>query len=161
MSDYVYVGKIINTHGIKGELKVLSDFTLKDKVFLENKEIYIGTNKIKEIINTHRIHQNYDLITLKNYTNINEVLKYKGLSVYVKRSSLNVNYVLNDLIGLDIIDDDIKYGKVVDYYNFNGNIVLFIKGRKEFYIPYNKEYIKEVDLAKKEIKCNNVKDLIL
>ena len=65
------------------------------------------------------------------------------------------------MIGLDIIDVDIKYGKVVDYYNFNGNIVLFIKGRKEFYIPYNKEYIKEVDLAKKEIKCNNVKDLIL
>ena len=107
MNDYVYVGKIINTHGIKGELKVLSDFIDKEKVLLPDKVIYIGTNKIKEVIKTHRIHQNYDLITLENYININEVLKYKCLSIYVKRNTLDRKYFLNDLIGMNVIDNNI------------------------------------------------------
>lgn len=161
MNDYVYVGKIINTHGIKGELKVLSDFIDKEKVLLPDKVIYIGTNKIKEVIKTHRIHQNYDLITLENYININEVLKYKGLSIYVKRNILDRKYFLNDLIGMNVIDNNITYGKIIDYYNFNGNIVLLVNGKKQFFIPYNKEYINNVDLLKKEVICNHVKDLIL
>ena len=161
MNDYVYIGKIINTHGIKGELKVLSDFIDKEKVLLPDKVIYIGTNKIKEVIKTHRIHQNYDLITLENYININEVLKYKGLSIYVKRNTLDRKYFLNDLIGMNVIDNNITYGKIIDYYNFNGNIVLLINGKKQFFIPYNKEYINNVDLLKKEVICNHVKDLIL
>lgn len=161
MNDYVYIGKIINTHGIKGELKVLSDFIDKEKVLLPDKVIYIGTNKIKEVIKTHRIHQNYDLITLENYININEVLKYKGLSIYVKRNALDRRYFLNDLIGMNVIDNNITYGKIIDYYNFNGNIVLLVNGKKQFFIPYNKEYINNVDLLKKEVICNHVKDLIL
>lgn len=161
MNDYVYVGKIINTHGIKGELKVLSDFIDKEKVLLPDKVIYIGTNKIKEVIKTHRIHQNYDLITLENYININEVLKYKCLSIYVKRNTLDRKYFLNDLIGMNVIDNNITYGKIIDYYNFNGNIVLLVNGKKQFFIPYNKEYINNVDLLKKEVICNHVKDLIL
>ena len=161
MNDYVYIGKIINNHGIKGELKVLSDFIDKEKVLLPDKVIYIGTNKIKEVIKTHRIHQNYDLITLENYININEVLKYKCLSIYVKRNTLDRKYFLNDLIGMNVIDNNITYGKIIDYYNFNGNIVLLVNGKKQFFIPYNKEYINNVDLLKKEVICNHVKDLIL
>ena len=36
-NDYVCVGKIVNTHGIKGELRILSDFELKNKVFKKEK----------------------------------------------------------------------------------------------------------------------------
>ena len=38
--ELVYIGKIVNTHGIKGELRVLSDFELKEKVFKKNHKIY-------------------------------------------------------------------------------------------------------------------------
>ena len=51
MDEYVYIGKIVNTHGIKGELRLLSDFKYKDRVFLENRKIYIGEDKIEETIN--------------------------------------------------------------------------------------------------------------
>ena len=52
-NEYIYIGKIVNTHGIKGELRLLSDFKYKDKVFLENRKIYISEDYICETINTY------------------------------------------------------------------------------------------------------------
>ena len=72
----IYIGKIVNTHGIKGELRILSNFSSKNKVFIPQMPIYIDNQK--EIINSYRHHKMFDMITLKNYNNINEVLKYKG-----------------------------------------------------------------------------------
>ena len=42
MNDYVCIGKIVNTHGIKGELRILSDFELKNKVFKKGVNRYVG-----------------------------------------------------------------------------------------------------------------------
>ena len=47
---YIYVGKIVNTHGIKGEIRILSDFLKKDLVFKKDFTLYIGPNKEKEIM---------------------------------------------------------------------------------------------------------------
>ena len=74
--EFKEIGKICNTHGIKGELRILSDFEYKDKVFKKGINIYIGQNHCHEVINTYRHHKQYDMITLSGYNNINEVLKY-------------------------------------------------------------------------------------
>ena len=100
MNNYVYIGKIVNTHGIKGELRILSDFDKKELVFKNNFNIYIGPSYIKETINTYRVHKEYDMVTLIGYDNINEVLKYKGLNVYINRDDLNLDnndYIMSDL----------------------------------------------------------------
>ena len=49
MEEYIYIGKIVNTHGIKGEIRILSDFEKKDSVFVVGMPIYIGRKKEKEI----------------------------------------------------------------------------------------------------------------
>ena len=73
---YRYLGKIVNTHGIKGEIRILSDFEKKELVFRPDFEIYIGEEKKKEIIQTYRHHKNFEMNTIQGYQNINEVLKY-------------------------------------------------------------------------------------
>ena len=88
MEQFVWIGKIVNTHGIKGEIRILSDFSQKEKVFQKNFPIYIGKKKEKEVITSYRHHKNFEMITMAGYTDINQVLKYKGLSVYVKREDL-------------------------------------------------------------------------
>ena len=88
--ENIYIGKIVNTHGIKGELRILSNFDKKDKVFIPSTEILIGKEKISETINTYRHHKEFEMITLKGYSNINDVLKYKGKPVYIKRQNLNL-----------------------------------------------------------------------
>lgn len=161
--DYVYIGKIVGTHGIKGEIRIISNFDKKDKAFVIDKNIYIGNDKIKEIINSYRVHKNYDMITLKGISDINEVLKYKGLKVYVLRNDLDLenDYILDDLLGMTIVCDGKVYGTVEDIYDNNGNTLLQISFEKNYYIPYNSEYIKKVTLESKTISVENVKDLIL
>ena len=161
--DYIYIGTIVGTHGIKGELKIKSNFEYKDQVFKENNNLYIGEEKNKETINTYRYHKIYDMVTFKEYNNINEVLKYKGKKVYINREDLNIDkdYVLDDLIGCLIYEDNQCLGKVKDIYDNNGNVLLDVVGEKEFYIPYNDNFIKKVDIKSAKIEVSNAKDLIL
>ena len=161
MNDYIYVGKIVNTHGIKGELRILSNFSKKE-VFNVGNNLYIGDNKIKEEIISYRVHKDFDMVTFRGYTNINEVLKYLKCDVYIKRSELNIDsYLIEDLIDCNIIDNEENIGKVENILYNNGNTLLVIKGSKTFYIPINSNYIKEVDINKRIIITDNAKELIL
>ena len=163
-NDYVCVGKIVNTHGIKGELRILSDFELKNKVFKKDIKLYVGSEKREFTITTYRHHKMFDMVTFKGITNINEVLSLKGLLVYVKRETLNLDndyYILSDLIGLDVYDKDKKIGTVKDYYLDNVNTLLDVLGKKEFYIPLKSHYIKRVNLQDKKIITEGGSELIL
>ena len=68
---YIYIGKIVNTHGLKGEVRILSGFKYKDLIFKNNFKIYIGEDKIPEIINSYRYHKIFDMITIKGINSIN------------------------------------------------------------------------------------------
>lgn len=162
--QYIRIGKIVNTHGIKGEIRILSNFDRKESVFISGFIIYIGKKKEKFLIKTYRTHKNFDMITLEGITDINEVLKYKGLDVYINREDMNLSqdeYLLDDLLNMNVVCDDKEYGIVEDIYDNNGNIILAIKFEKNYYIPYNSNYIKKVDLPKKKIIVENIEDLIL
>ena len=165
MNEYVYVGKIVNTHGIKGELRLLSDFKYKDRVFLENRRIYIGEDYHEEVIASYRHHKVFDMITLKGYSNINEVLKFLKKNVYVKRYDLSLStddYLDEDLVGLKAILDSGETGVVVAVTNNGGNnktIELLVDGKKVM-IPFHKDFIKNINLDNKLIELKMVEGLI-
>lgn len=164
MNELVFIGKIVNTHGIKGELRILSDFEKKEHVFKANTPIYIGKSKEKEEIETYRKHKQFDMIMLKGISNINEVLKYKGQNVYVERNVLNLKdgeYLYEDLLGMEIIENQKVLGKIKDIVYNKSNILLYIEGEKNFYIPLNKEYIKKVDVEKRIVETKGGESLIL
>lgn len=160
--DYISVGKIVNTHGIKGELRILSDFELKNQVFIIGKNIYIGDSFIKEEIASYRKHKEFDMITLKNYNNINQVLKYLKKKVYVKREDLNIDkYLMTDLIGLDVYLKEQKIGKIIDFVYNGSNKLLVVEGLKKFYIPMVEDFVNKVDINNCKVDvADNVKGLI-
>ena len=84
--DKVYIGKIVSTHGIKGELKILSDFPYKNKVFVVDKKIIIDDKEYT--IKSYRVHKNFDMVTLDDYKDINEVLFLLKKKVYFDKDSL-------------------------------------------------------------------------
>lgn len=155
----IKIGKIVNTHGIKGELRLLSKFPYKDKVFINNMTIYID-KKDKEIINTYRKHKNFDMITLKGYNNINEVLKYKGKNVYVNDSDIkldNNKYLDEELIGLNVIYEDNNKGTIIDIERYDKTVLFNIKNNdKEYLIPYNDNIIDKIDINNKRIDRKSV-----
>lgn len=159
--DLVYVGKIVNTHGIKGELRIKSDFERKDLVFKVGNKIMIEQEE--HTIRTYRFHKIYDMITIDELDNINDVLCYVGKKVYVSRDSLKLketDYLLSDLIGLNVVFKDTVYGIVKDYSN-TLNPLLQIEYDKTYYIPINSNFIKNVDLEKKELIVENIEGLII
>lgn len=154
--EYIYVGKIVNTHGIKGEIRILSNFDLKEEVFKKNVNIYIGDQKIKEVINSYRHHKNYEMITLEGYTNINEVLKFKNKKVYINREeiqSLNDKILKFDIIGMKAFVDEKEIGIVNDIYNTGINYEVFeiINGKEKKLIPYHKDFIESISKENNKI----------
>ena len=70
-------------------------------------------------------------------------------------------YLYKDLINSDVIDDDnTKLGKVIEVLNGN-NVLIKVKGTKEFFIPLIDNYINKFDLDKKILYTKNAKELIL
>ena len=76
----VYLGKIVSTHGIKGELKIKSTFPYKEKAFRIGNHLIIEEKKYE--IKTYRVHKQFDMVTLDNYHDINEVLFLLKKNVY-------------------------------------------------------------------------------
>ena len=162
--DYVYIGKIVNTHGIKGELRIRSNFELKNVIFKPGFTLYVGEGYVPEEIVTYRPHKEFDMVTFKGYDNINQVLNYLKLNVYVKRSDLELSkdeYILEDLVGLSVEENGEMLGKVEEIV-YNGiNILLSVVGDNSFYIPTAGDFIKNVDLEKGVIETEGAKGLIL
>ncbi len=154
--EYVYIGKIVSTHGIKGEIKIISDFDYKDQAFKVGGHIYIGTAKKEEMIQSYRRHKNYEMITLKNYDNINQVLKFMKEDVYINREDLNLNgflYLDSDLIGLSIYSDSEYLGIITEVFSPspNNKVIRFTLKGKNYLVPYIKNLIKEIDLNHQKV----------
>lgn len=161
---YLYIGKIVNTHGIKGEVRLLSNFKYKDRVFKKNMTIYIGESKYKEIISSYRHHKQFEMICMQGYDNINQILKYKGLKVYINKDDLKLakdEYLDEDLIGLDVIIDNNVIGKIkrIEKYPHQDLIVVKVK-EKDCLIPYVSDIIEEINLSDGYITIKNIKGLI-
>ena len=162
--DKVYIGKIVSTHGIKGEVRILSDFKYKGRVLSKNFKIYIGKNKEEVIINSYRPHKQFDMITIEGITNINDVLKYKGKSVYINRSDLVLGddeYLDEDLIGLDVIMNDKVVGKVsrIEKDRYQDKIVVN-KGDIFYLVPYVCDIISSINLKEGTITLQYIKGLL-
>lgn len=160
---YVLIGKLVNTHGLKGEVRILSDFRYKDRVFIPNMKIYIGKEKKEETISTYRHHKIFEMITMESYNDINEVLKYKGEYVFINREDLVLKeneYLDTDLINLNVYVDNKLIGQVKKIEKYSKNELFVVKGQeKDYLIPYNFDIIK-ISLKEKRIDVENINGLI-
>lgn len=161
---YIRIGKIVNTHGVKGELRLISDFQYKEKIFKKDFLIYIGKDKIEEKINSYRKHKMFDMITLYGYTNINEVLKYKGSYAFINKEDLvlDTNEFLNeDLIGFKVIYNNLENIEVVGIEKYPSSDMLKVNYNDTFkLIPITDGIIETIDFSKKEIVLKDIKGLI-
>ena len=160
--DKVYIGKIVNTHGIKGEVRILSDFLYKDKAFKVGTNIIIDEVTYK--ITSYRKHKQFDMVTLDGFNDINQVLFLMKKKVYKKRDELKLN-------SSEILDEDLIKYKVFDKNENNGiieeifyasptNKILRVKFQKEVLIPYNSPMIKKIDTNNKTIEVELIEGMI-
>ena len=156
--ELIYIGKIVNTHGLKGEMRIISDFKYKSDVFKINNELYVNNNK--NIINSYRKHKIFDMVTLSNINTIDDALELKGTNVYINKENYTFSgYLDEELIGLDVYYNEIYKGKITDIYKTSTNDLFVIEGIKRHMVPNIDNFIDKVDLKNNKIYINYIKGL--
>lgn len=171
MEKWFNVGKIVNTHGIKGEVRVISktDFALER--YAPGNEIYLFLPGAKDptplTIESHRVHKNFDLLTFKGYGNVNDVEKMKGGILKIHEEQLTEleenEFYFHEIIGcLVFTTKGEEIGKVVEILTPGANDVWVVKGKagKEILIPYIEQVVKKVDLKEKVILIDPMEGLL-
>lgn len=154
----IYIGKLVNTHGIKGEVKIISDIDYKKEVFKKGNHLYINDDKLT--INNYRIHKKFDMITFEEIKDINEVLKYKNSNVYIDKNEIK-NITLNEeLIGYEVYSDRYigKISKLMK--NKKYDILVIENNEKKYLVPNIKEFVIKIDSKNKKITLNEIEGLI-
>jgi len=155
--EKILIGKYVNTHGIKGEIRIKSNFKYKNKVFVSGMKIIINNQEF--VINTYRPHKEFDMVTLEKINNINDILPLKGSNVYVLRNSLNLNdeeYLDNDLLDFEIYVGKKLIGTLTEirYLTDTKKILVVAK----HLIPF--ELVQKIDFKQKKIFIEEVSGLI-
>lgn len=159
MEDFLRVGVISSTHGIKGEVKV---FPTTDDVnrFKKLKQVILDTGKenITLDIEGVKFFKNMVILKFKGYDNINDIEKYKGKDLLVSRENavkLNKDeFFIYDIIGSEVITDDgAELGELTEILATGANDVYVVttKVGKEILIPSIKECILDVNPTEKKI----------
>lgn len=154
----IVVGKVVNTFGIKGELKVVSSFERSNDVFKKNNVLII--NNKSYCITGVRFHKNNYLVELDNIKDINEIEYLIGYDVYINRDDLILGdneYLIRELIGYRVISNNIDYGVITDYDDNRVNPLIRINN---IIVPLNGYYDK-IDKVNKVIYLKDISGLVL
>ena len=158
--NLIYIGKLVNTHGLKGEVRIISSFEYKEKLFVKGIHLYIGGTKEKVTIESYRPHKSFDMCVFKEYNYINDVLKFKGQNVYVDRVELKLNnneLLDSDYISLKCVYKKKIFGYIEEVIDNNGYKLFNINNK---FIPKNENFIEKIDIDNKTIYFKNLEGLI-
>lgn len=151
--EKIYLGKIVSTHGIKGEIKIISEFPFKEKAFKIGNNLIIDDESY--VIKTYRKHKNYDMVTLNDYKDINEIMFLMKKKVFIDKKTLNLDdsEVLDEeLIQYKVKTTSGEEGKIKEIFLASPtNKIIRIELNREILIPYNSNLIKKIDKKSKEI----------
>lgn len=168
MQKRLEVGQIINTFGIKGEIKV-TPFTNDIRRFDDLKKVYVKTRKESKLYNVEnaRYHKNMVLLKLKGINTPEEAEMLRNAFLEIDREDAipleEGTYFIADLLGLEVYTDEGKLlGRVDDIYNTGSKDIYVIKDElgKQVLLPGIDEVIKEVDLNNGKIIVHLIPGLV-
>lgn len=150
MDNYIDVGQIVNTHGLRGEVKVnpRTDmpevFEIFDKLCTDDGKEY----KVKGV----RYQKSCVLLKLSGVEDVDMAERMKGKVLYAERSLFEDlpedTYLVADIVGLEVKDENTVYGKISDVITTGSNDVYEVRPPvgKNIYIPAIKDVIKEISI---------------
>jgi len=154
-NELFVVGKIVNTHALKGEIRINS-MSDDEKKFEKLEYVLIEGKKYE--LESVRYHKNFTLVKLKGFDSINEVEFLKDKLVEIeKKYAIELNedeYYISDLIGCNVLnEEDFLYGAITDIIRTGSNDVYVVtpeKG-KDILIPAIKQCIIKIDIKNKNV----------
>lgn len=156
----IYIGQITSTHGIKGEVKIKSNFPYKEKAFQVGNKLIVDEQEYE--IKTHRVHKGLDMVTLNHYHDINEVLFLLKKKVYVEKDQLHLEKeeVLDeDLMTYQVLTTSGKRGIIKEiFYASPTNKIMRVDLKQEILVPLSSPLV-QIDVDKKEIIIDKILEM--
>lgn len=149
--EYLEAGKIVTTHGIRGEVKIMP-YTDSPDLLAEFDRLFIGKNKDELIITRSRVFKNTVIAKIEGVDTPEEAEKFRNKILYMHRDDLELDddtYFIQDLIGLEVRDADTDeiYGTITDVLETGANDVYVIKGEKrEYLVPAIADVVVSTDI---------------
>ncbi len=167
--NLISVAKILNFHGIKGEVKLGFSKGREKQINALVKVFVKKNNEYKELnVSSVRFHKHFAIVKFKEFFTVNDVEEYKGCDIFLPKSEIEKNldndeYLISDLVDMDVYDEDgCCLGKITAIGENSANNILCVKdnNNKEHLVPFVKELVPVVDLKGKKVVINNIEGLI-
>lgn len=171
-----HIGTIVNTKGLKGEVKILSSSDFKDIRFAKNNKLYLKQNLDYDgdDLNQYRAltvsswytHKTLEIVKFQEYNSINEVQEIINEEIYgenLGEENLSENeYYFDDLLNYEVWEKNLKIGKIIDVYDQVNRTYLKIEkeNKKVKVLPFVDEFIKFIDETEQKVEIETIEGLL-
>ena len=165
MKHFLETGKITGTHGLKGEVRV-QPWADSPEFLTEFDELYLDNGARKIVITSSRVHKGMLIMKIKGVDSIEDADRLRNRILYMNRDDVELEdgaYFIQDLIGLDVIDDDTgeRLGTLADVSETGANDVYHVRtgDGREVLIPVIPDVVREISLEDGCVRIFRMKGL--
>ena len=154
--NYFNVGKIVNTQGLQGEMRVLSVTDFAEERFKKGNKLALFDKKDQFVMDveiaSHRKVKNFDIIKFKGMYHINDIEKFRDFSLKVREEDLtdleDGEFYYHEIIGLEVYENDILLGTIKEILQPGANDVWVVKrkGKRDLLLPYIPPVVLGIDI---------------
>ena len=154
---YIEAGEIVTTHGVRGEVKVLSWLDSPemlcefDRCRIEGKEYVMDTVRVQKTCN---------LVKLRGVDTMEDAQKLRGKTMELYREDISDELIFAaELVDVEVFADGASIGRIKEVLDYPGNSVYVVQGEREYLIPAVKEFILSTDLEKNQMQVKLLKGM--
>lgn len=154
---YIEAGEIVTTHGVRGEVKVLSWLDSPemlcefDRCRIEGREYSMDAVRVQKTCN---------LVKLRGVDTMEDAQKLRGKTMELYREDISDELIFAaELVDVEVFADGASIGKIKEVLDYPGNSVYVVQGEREYLIPAVKEFILSTDLEKNQMRVKLLKGM--
>lgn len=154
---YIEAGGIVTTHGVRGEVKVLSWLDCPemlcefDRCRIEGKEYAMDAVRVQKTCN---------LVKLRGVDTMEDAQKLRGKTMELYREDISDELIFAaELVDVEVYADGASIGRIKEVLDYPGNSVYVVQGEREYLIPAVKEFILSTDLEKNQMQVKLLKGM--
>ena len=154
---YIEAGEIVTTHGVRGEIKLLS--------WLDSPEMLCEFDRCRisgreYVMDSVRVQKTCNLVKLRGVDTMEDAQKLRGKTMELYREDISDELIFaSELVDVEVFADGACIGKIKEVLDYPGNSVYVVQGEREYLIPAVKEFILSTDLEKNQMQVKLLKGM--
>ena len=154
---YIEAGEIVTTHGVRGEVKVLS--------WLDSPEMLCEFDRCRisgreYAMDAVRVQKTCNLVKLRGVDTMEDAQKLRGKTMELYREDIPDELIFaSELVDMEVYADGACIGKIKEVLDYPGNSVYVVQGEREYLIPAVKEFILSTDLERNQMQVKLLKGM--